>query len=321
MSARQQTWTADAPSNIAVVKYMGKTDHGANVAVNPSLSMTLAAFRSQVALELLPEGATLDEWQPLSELPRAAGDRYLRFFARLKADAGIAHRFRIRSGNNFPSDCGLASSASSFAALTRASDLAFASLLDRPPRAALELARISRAGSGSSCRSFFAPWCAWEGDTIEAVASALPPLTDSVVVLARSAKKISSSEAHKRVATSPLMHGRAERARARQAEARAALAAGDFRKLAEVAWADSWEMHSMFHTSSPPFSYFCPETTALLRFVEDFWEKAGYGPLATIDAGPNVHLLTLPEEKAAILAALKRDFSPDVKILESGAGA
>ncbi len=44
-------WKASAPSNIALIKYMGKESGARNQAVNPSLSMTLADFRTTVEIE------------------------------------------------------------------------------------------------------------------------------------------------------------------------------------------------------------------------------------------------------------------------------
>lgn len=311
-------WRADAPANIAIVKYMGKTDASVNEAMNPSLSMTLGKFLTTV--EISHFDGNLDIWEPLagSDLPAKAGERFLRFFNRIKP-AGLKGAFRIRSGNNFPSDCGLASSASSFAALTRASELCFAELEDRDLRSPSDLARISRTGSGSSCRSFFSPWCAWEGDRIEPVEARLNDLVDCVVILTASAKKVSSSEAHKRVQTSPLIDGRAERAQGRQEKLRQALATGSYKDVAEIAWAELWEMHSLFHTASPPFWYLGPDSLRVLRFVDDLWEKEGDGPIATVDAGPNIHLLLRPENRERTLALLTEALGDRPKVLESGA--
>ncbi|NUM89334.1 MAG: diphosphomevalonate decarboxylase, partial [Bdellovibrionales bacterium] len=296
----KKIWKNSAPSNIALVKYMGK--EAGNVATNPSVSMTLEDFRTFVEIEPLP-GETHDRWEPLPDHPplkAGSTDRFLRFFGKLKADAGVDGSFLLRSGNNFPSDAGLASSASSFAALTRTAWDAFSDLTGKPVPPSGILARESRAGSGSSCRSFFSPWCSWNGDEIQAVPSRLPRLVDLVVVAAGDFKKVSSSEAHLRVQTSPLFRSRAERAGTRWRDALDAIAAGDFRRTAEISWAELWDMHSLFHTSEPPFFYFAPLTVAVLRLVEELWEKNGTAPIATIDAGPNVHLL-IPEEEAATL--------------------
>lgn len=309
-------WKASAPSNIALIKYMGK--FGQNQAVNPSFSMTLSAFRTEVELERLPN-ETEDRWAPLpgsAPLRAESTGKFVRFFQRLKAENGITEAFALRSGNNFPSDAGLASSASSFAALTRAAFSCFAALRDRPLPSDEKLAQISREGSGSSCRSFFAPWCAWEGERVYALESKLPPLLDIVAVMDAGYKKVSSSEAHQRVRTSPLFEGRVSRAEVRMERAKKALLAGDYKTIAEIAWADLWDMHSLFHTSEPPFFYFAPETLQILRWAEDLWEKTGHGPIATIDAGPNVHLL-VPEEEAPRYRAELAKFP--VRLLESRA--
>lgn len=309
-------WKASAPSNIALIKYMGKI--GRNQAVNPSFSMTLSSFRTEVELELLPSESD-DRWAPLpgsTPLRAESTGKFVRFFQRLKAENGIREAFEIRSGNNFPSDAGLASSASSFAALTRATFTAFSALRDLPLPSDAELAQVSREGSGSSCRSFFGPWCAWEGERVYAMESKLPPLVDLVAVMDAGYKKVSSSDAHTRVRTSPLFEGRVERAKARMSKAKDALALGDYKTIAEIAWADLWDMHSLFHTSEPPFFYFAPETILLLRWAEDLWEKTGHGPIATIDAGPNMHLL-VPESEAGRFRAELAKFP--VRILESRA--
>lgn len=295
-----KTWQASMPSNIALIKYMGKTDHSQNAATNGSCSMTLESFRSTVEIEVVSDAAN-DRWEPLATdypLPGGVGDRFLSFFHKLKTAEGLADQsFLIRSGNNFPSDCGLASSASSFASLTMAAEKCFAELKERPVRNATELANISRTGSGSSCRSFFGPWCLWEGETITQMESKMPKLTDFVLVCGSGHKTVSSSEAHRRVANSPLMESRLERIPGRLERSKAAIANGDYDTVREIAWDDMWEMHSLFHTSQPPFFYFSPETIAVLQFVEQAWKRGELKPIATIDAGPNVHLL-IPAEQA-----------------------
>lgn len=312
-------WKASAPSNIALIKYMGKESSGGNVAVNPSLSMTLAEFRTSVEIESLANGE--DRWEPLpgsAPLRAESTKRFVDFFTRIKREREVPGAFLLRSGNNFPSDAGLASSASSFAALTMAAFQAFAAVTGKPAPGAAEQALVSRTGSGSSCRSFFGPWCAWEGREIGVVPSKLPDLTDLVAVIDTGFKKISSSEAHRRVQTSPLFEGRPQRANTRQRDLKLALAAGDLKRTAEISWAELWDMHSLFHTSDTPFFYLSPLSLGVLRWAEVSWEKTGSGPITTIDAGPNVHVLVPTAEKERwrreLLAAV-----PEIQVLESRA--
>ena len=308
-------WKGSAPSNIALIKYMGKESGGGNRSVNPSLSMTLSAFRTSVELEEI-EGD--DRWRPLpgsAPLREESTKRFVDFFKRLKAEAGLTQGFEIRSGNNFPSDAGLASSASSFAALTRTALTAIAEKKGTKIPSPLEMARISRTGSGSSCRSFFEPWCRWEGDNVSAVPSRLVPLIDLVAVMDSGFKKVSSSEAHKRVQSSPLFEGRVPRAQKRQLDLEEALKVGDYKKTAELSWEELWEMHSLFHTAQPPFFYMAPETLRVLRWAEDRWEKTGRGPITTIDAGPNVHCLVPVEEAAEYRAEMAK--IDGIRVMES----
>ncbi len=298
-------WKASAPSNIALIKYMGKESGARNQAVNPSLSMTLADFRTTVEIEKAGASGE-DRWEQLggtTPLRAESTKRFVEFFTRLKHEQEITGAFVIRSGNNFPSDAGLASSASSFAALTMAACQAFTDL-GRPRLTPEQQAMISRTGSGSSCRSFFSPWCAWEGEKIGPVDSKLPELVDLVVVVDTGYKKISSSEAHKRVPASPLFADRPARVTRRMEELKRAMREGNFRRASEISWAELWDMHSLFHTSDPPFFYLTPLSLEVLRWSENRWEKKGHGPIATVDAGPNVHLLVPAAEKEQFRAEL-----------------
>ena len=58
-------YLASAPSNIAVIKYMGKTGQGNNP-TNGSLSLTLNSLRTFVELTESPKSE--DSWFPLSEV-------------------------------------------------------------------------------------------------------------------------------------------------------------------------------------------------------------------------------------------------------------
>lgn len=291
----KKQWTATAPANIALIKYMGKSDAQGNQATNPSLSLTLANFLTTVHMELLPDGET-DRWEPLDPKSEVrASPKFLAHLSRIKQSVHCTKAFLVRSANNFPADAGIASSASSFCALTKVTYAALDDLGVSQQPAALEQARMSRHGSGSSCRSFFGPFCLWDGNEVRSVPSKIK-LVDFVAMVDVSKKSVTSSEAHARVKSSPLFLERAARSSARTLVAIDALATNDFQKLAEITWADFWDMHSLFHTSVPPFFYFAPGTLEILRAVESLWEKTGTGPIATIDAGANVHLLVRAEE-------------------------
>ncbi len=295
-------WSAEAPSNIALIKYMGKTDASSNVPSNASLSYTLGGLRTRVELE----SSAQDQWQELSEWPvklsEKSKERFLKHFQFLKKTFEVDGSFTVRSGNNFPSDCGLASSASSFAALTLA---VFEMAKDQSSNKAMieslsleDLSALSRQGSGSSCRSLFSPWALWKSEGAESIKFPYDLLLHDVLILEEEKKAVSSSEAHKRVTSSALFVGRVERAETRLKDLAAALNLKQWANAFEITWAEMWDMHALFETSNPSFGYMTGASVDALHAVKDFWQEQGDGPLVTMDAGPNVHLLFRPDQKA-----------------------
>jgi diphosphomevalonate decarboxylase len=319
---------ASAPSNIALIKYMGKLEgREGNLPTNSSLSWTLSHLKTFVRLSPLASG--VDEWRALEgdellplELTMKSKDRFLRHFSFLKEKLDLQGGFLIESANNFPSDCGLASSASSFAALSLAA-YRMSLKMGGPEREIQEIADYSRQGSGSSIRSFYGPWALWHSEGARPLEFLGGELFHQVVVVESQKKKVSSSEAHRRVANSELFKGRIERA-----EKRLALLLESLKQLGaavrrppddgasrshwtdafEICWAEFWDMHALFETSSPPFGYMESGSLDVLQKLRGIWSELGDGPLVTMDAGANVHLLYRPDQKN-LAAQIKKDFS------------
>jgi diphosphomevalonate decarboxylase len=300
------TVESSAPSNIALIKYMGKVDAAENRPANSSLSWTMENLRSFVRLTKKgPQESDADDWSPLvgsDLLPMEMSDksisRFLQHFRSLKQEFGVEAHFHIQSANNFPSDCGLASSASSFAALTRAAFEMFEKLGNEKVRdtSVIEQADLSRRGSGSSCRSFFGPWALWFQEGVRPLEFPMHGLLHQVIVVESGVKAVSSSEAHRRVTTSPLFPGRVERAERRLAELMELLRSGveakeSWRKSYEIIWDEFMDMHSLFETSTPAFNYMTAQTHLVLKYFENLWQMRGDGPWVTMDAGANVHVL------------------------------
>ncbi|MBA4696821.1 MAG: diphosphomevalonate decarboxylase [Legionella sp.] len=305
-------WFAQAPSNIALIKYMGKEDAQSNIPSNPSLSYTLPKLLSNVALESTHWKE--DFWEPL-EVP--GGENFtlsakdqLRFLSHLNYLKGFFNYqgcFVVRSSNNFPLSSGLASSASSFAALTKAAVAALSELTKVEPPSLEVQSELSRVGSGSSCRSFYAPWALWEGENVKAIKLPYMNLIHQVVIISRAEKKISSREAHQRVKTSPLFKGRPERAIENLKLLLQAFDAKAWIDAYHICWQEFMDMHQLFTTSTPSFSYMTEQTEALLKAIETHWENHGDGPLVTMDAGPNVHLL-YREDQQVMASQFTQDY-------------
>jgi diphosphomevalonate decarboxylase len=280
-------WVAEAPANIALIKYMGKIDTAFNSPANPSLSYTLGALTTTVTLTQI--AGDTDLFDGADFLSTAAQQRFLMHLARVKEALHYVGAFCVQSHNNFPHSTGLASSASSFAALTLAAVKAISELQKCALPTLLEQARLSKRGSGSSCRSFFSPWALWDGDEVHAVE--LPRLCHQVILVSDIPKSVSSSEAHRRVVTSPYYEGRNARARERLAMLLPALQQQHWRKAYDICWAEFQDMHQLFSTCAIPFQYITPKTESILKKLQAIWDNACEGPLVTMDAGPNIHLL------------------------------
>jgi diphosphomevalonate decarboxylase len=331
---------ARAPSNIAIVKYMGKQEGSGNIPENPSLSLTLSRLCSYVEItsnggpnlsasdsEALWVAAPPLLWNgyegfklEVPHLEEEGSNRFLRHFERVRRAApgilakhglsvstpnklGKASSYLIRSGNTFPLSTGIASSAASFAALTLAAAMtcaadqaAFDRAWDREVGLRRDLANLSRQGSGSSCRSFEGPWVGWKREHAFKVGALTENLTHFVLIVSGEAKKVSSSKAHQLVKKSPLWTGRVERANTRFKQASKALAEGDLASIAWIAWQETWEMHSLFHTAAEPFSYWHPRTVESLQWLSTLVSEPE-PPVVSMDAGPNLHLI-VPTAKA-----------------------
>ena len=297
----KKIWQSKAPSNIALIKYMGKKYEEGNIPDNPSLSYTLPHLLTCVELELSDNYEDLLE--PLHKegyiapsLGPKESFRFLNHLQKLKDTFKIKEHFIVRSANSFPQNCGLASSASSFAALTKVCVKAFCELTNRPLLSVVEQALLSRQGSGSSCRSFMEPWCMWSESHINKVNFPQSKLLHIVVIVDEKKKKVFSSEAHKRVSSSLLYKGRTERATVRLGLLIEALNLKDWTKAYELCWAEFWDMHALFETSQPSFGYMTQRTFEILHHAKSIWTRISDGPIITMDAGPNVHLLFRSEQ-------------------------
>ena len=269
---------------------MGKIEAMGNKPTNASLSWTMENLRTEVQLEQV-KGP--DQWSGLNglQLKPHGVEKFLKHFKFLKDQWKISENFHIKSGNNFPSDCGLASSASSFAALTMAAAETFQKINPQKFGEDLkELSKLSRQGSGSSCRSFFSPWALWKDEGAESIDLPLR-LQHAVLILESEPKKVSSSEAHKRVVTSPKFVGRVKRAEEKLEELISIIRKSEWKIGRELVWEEFEDMHELFHTSTPAFSYITPKARLILDWAKNSWKKEGHGPWVTLDAGPNIHFL------------------------------
>jgi len=299
--------TATAHPNIAFIKYWGNRDENLRLPANGSISMNLESLATRTTVDY-PEGLGADE---VCFAGRPAGPemsaRVVDHLGRIRTLAKSPLFARVDTDNNFPLACGIASSASAFAALTLAACAAIGLALDQK-----ELSRLARLASGSACRSIpggFVEWQPGSGDSDSFATSLLPAghwnLTDLVVVVDRQPKAVSSSEGHRSAWSSPLYRLRVDSAPSRLEACRRSLFDRDFTALAEIVEEDSLLLHSVLMTSTPPLVYWKPITVEIIQYVRR-WRGQGLPIAFSVDAGANVHCLTPGESAQEALGRLQQ---------------
>lgn len=296
---------AEACANIALAKYWGKSPQGDNLTAVPSLSLTLDNLRTRTEVRFA-EGLDADEVflddQRISGRPLA---RVTELLDRLRAQHGEARRARVTSHNDFPTAAGLASSASGFAALALATSRALDGSCD--PTA---LSSVARQSSASAARSLFGGFV--ELGAATACAAPVAPadhwdVTMLVAVIESGPKPVASTGGMVHTAaTSPLYGAWVTAAPEIFRQVRRAVLERSFDELASAMEQSALAMHATMLAARPPIVYFRGPSIELVDRLPR-WRADGLPLAFTMDAGPNVKVLT-PSAHAAELEGRLLDF-------------
>ena len=302
--------TAKAHTNIALIKYWGKRNEELILPTNSSLSVTLDGFYTETTVqfkeELERDIFILNE-EEISGVPYDQVTNYLELFRTYADKKGLFAE--VNSINKVPTAAGFASSASGFAALAGATSKALDLNLDDTA-----LSRFTRQGSGSACRSIYGGFVQWEmgekDDGSDSYAVPIAPqnhwdLRIAAVVLTAKEKDVSSRVGMKRtVDTSVFYDGWLESLPKDLRDIKAGIQARDFEKVGSIAEANCLKMHATTLGAVPPFTYWQDTTMSVMETVQQLRKKSILA-YYTIDAGPNVKVVYLPDDEAKVLQALK----------------
>ncbi|SET81577.1 diphosphomevalonate decarboxylase [Oceanobacillus limi] len=302
--------TAKAHTNIALIKYWGKRDESIILPTNNSLSLTLDGFYTQTTVEFKAE---LKEDVFYLDNTIVTDGQYNRVTKFLDLIRGYAQKHtlfaEIHSINKVPTAAGFASSASGFAALAAAATKALDLKLSEH-----ELSRITRQGSGSACRSIYGGFAEWEKgikeDGSDSYAIPIAPkdhwdIRVAAVVLSSKMKKVSSREGMKRtVDTSPFFKSWVDSIPSDLDAIKQGINDRNFEMVGKIAEANCLKMHATTLGATPPFTYWHDTTVSVMQTVKQLREH-GVPAYFTIDAGPNVKVLYLPENEEKIKKALR----------------
>lgn len=303
-----------SPSNIALVKYWGKT--GRQLPVNPSLSMTLSSAVTITKLTAFPresEGkVALDFWFEGSQ-NTAFGERISRF---LESITDIFPwlgqvNLKIESRNTFPHSAGIASSASAFSALALclcSLDSELSGIMLDESEFRFKASYIARLGSGSACRSVFPGYTVWgltqalpgSSDMLAVPLTDVHPvfttLQDTILILNKNEKPVSSSEGHKRMVGHSFAEARIKQAGINTIDLIEAIRTGDKQTFIRIVENEAFTLHALMMTSGNGFLLMEPETVRIINRIQQLRKEKGLHICFTLDAGPNVHLLYFKDE-------------------------
>lgn len=309
--------TAVAHANIALIKYWGKADDDLIIPVTSSLSLTLDDLYTTTTVCFDRDAgagdvATLDG-EPVTGKPMV---RITALLDLVRDFAGIDRAATVTSANTVPTAAGLASSASGFAALAGAA--AAAAGLDLSDR---ELSRLARRGSGSASRSIFGGLAVWHAGHDDETSYAEPvpdphhfaaDLAMVVLVLDAGQKSVSSRDGMRHtVETSPEYRPWVAAHAGHLASALAAVADRDIVALGEAAEVNAAGMHATMRSAVPPVDYLTDASHAALAAVAAA-RDAGFPAWATMDAGPNVKVLTTAAEASRLEGWLREQLVSDI---------
>lgn len=313
-----------APSNIALVKYWGKT--GQQIPANPSISFTLnncktitklafekKADTSSLSFDLLFEGQPKESFRPKIE----------KFFDRVAAYLPFLkeYHFTIDTQNTFPHSSGIASSASGMAAL--AVNLMS---LEKALNPAMtqeyfnqKASFLARLGSGSACRSVKGNVVIWGEHEETADSSNLfgveftgyhkvfANYQDTILLVDKGEKQVSSTVGHDLMHGHPFAAQRFAQAHVNLSKMKKALTMGDLDAFIQITESEALTLHAMMMTSMPYFILMKPNTLQIINKIWSFREATKIPVCFTLDAGANVHVLYPENVSKEVLDFIKNE--------------
>jgi len=299
--------TAKSPANIAFIKFWGKKNTKLNIPFNDSISMNLTNCVTTTTVEFNPRFRSDRVFLDRKEVKDEKKMRVLKIIDLVREKSNVVWGVKVVSKNNFPSDAGIASSASAFSALALAASVASGLNLSKK-----ELSILARLGSGSASRSIVDGFAQWKkgtnNDTSYAVQIAPViywDLIDIVVVVESGKKKNSSTEGHSLAPTSPFYKTRQKLLPKRLKEIKSALLKKNFKKFGELLEEEAIELHMIAMTSKPPIFYWNKGTVEVINKLHE-WREKGLLAYFTMDAGANVHVFCLAKDTKKINSRLKK---------------
>ena len=312
------SFTWQTPSNIALVKYWGKSNP--QIPKNASISFTLnnchtittIDFEKKekstvVDFDLFFEGKQKDEFKP----------KIAEFFTRIKEYCPFIFEYKmtIHSENSFPHSSGIASSASGLSAIARC-----LMSLESEINSSLseeyinkKTSFLARLGSGSASRSIEGPLVVWgnhpdiEGSSdlygVKFPYDVHPIFNnyqDTILLVDKGEKQVSSTVGHNLMHNHPYAENRFQQANENLSKMSKILQEGTIKDFINLVESEALTLHAMMLTSNPYFILMKPNTLEVINKIWSYRAENNSNICFTLDAGANVHVLYPEDEKDAV---------------------
>ncbi|WP_159948891.1 diphosphomevalonate/mevalonate 3,5-bisphosphate decarboxylase family protein [Polaribacter septentrionalilitoris] len=321
------SFTWQTPSNIALVKYWGKSNP--QIPKNASISFTLnnchtittIDFEKKekstvVDFDLFFEGKQKDEFKPkISE-----------FFTRIQAYCPFIFEYKmtIHSENSFPHSSGIASSASGLSAIARC-----LMSLESEINSSLseeyinkKTSFLARLGSGSASRSIEGPLVVWgnhpdiEGSSdlygVKFPYDVHPIFNnyqDTILLVDKGEKQVSSTVGHNLMHNHPYAENRFQQANENLSKMSEILQEGTIKDFINLVESEALTLHAMMLTSNPYFILMKPNTLEVINKIWSYRAENNSNICFTLDAGANVHVLYPEDEKDAVNSFINNELA------------
>ena len=323
-----------AHPSLALIKYWGKEESQyANIPATTSIAITLDTLASKVHIAQSEQNIFFlnDEEQSFDVISLLQNQMQNQIPEQIPAQmpeqmqnqmqAIVFRPIRIDASNNFPTAAGLASSASGYAALTKALVTFYDVELEDKA-----LSSIARVGSGSASRSIYGGITIWKkgmeyAEQIENYnywnalrVIVFAPYTEKKTISSREAMIASSK-------TSPYYKEWIRYNNSLVDDAMRAISQKDIEKLGVLMRCSYTAMHAMTIAAQPTIRYWKASSISILDMLDSL-RGQGIPVWETMDAGPQVKVITLEGNEQYIIDAITTEF-PDIwyRVCSLGQGA
>ena len=324
------SFTWQTPSNIALVKYWGKSNP--QIPKNASISFTLNNCHTITTIyfernsnsesnkvsvfDLFFEGKEKEEFKP----------KIAEFFKRVQEYCPYIfdYKMTINSENSFPHSSGIASSASGLSAIA----MCLMSLEKAlQPNLTQEFINkkasfLARLGSGSASRSIEGPLVVW-GNHPEIAGSSdlfgvqfphkVHPIfnnyQDAILLVDKGEKQVSSTIGHNLMHNHPYAQNRFLQANNNLSKISKILQQGNIKEFINLVESEALTLHAMMLTSNPYFILMKPNTLEIIHKIWEYRAENNSNICFTLDAGANVHVLYPENEKELVNQFIKNELS------------